>query len=79
MKTVKHDVVSKLLGHLLDIHETITEEIVPSKAMRHFRSSHKEALLGMRSMLDHVIENFDDTKGKETDKSSRSRSITISD
>ncbi|WP_429667186.1 ArsA family ATPase [Bacillus gobiensis] len=60
-------------------YETMTEEFVPSKAMHHFQSSQKEALLGVRSILDHVIENFDDTKGKEEDKSSGSHSITISD
>ncbi|WP_141431082.1 hypothetical protein [Bacillus sp. 03113] len=76
---MRNDIDLKIMDHLLEIHETIAAEFIPAKVQHHFRTSRKEALLGMRSVLDYAIEKLDDIDKREVKKSDASRSIIISD
>ncbi|NEW05805.1 hypothetical protein GK047_07205 [Paenibacillus sp. SYP-B3998] len=50
----------KIMDGISMLHETIVKALIPIEAQEHFRSSHREALLGVRAVLDHSIEKLDE-------------------
>ena len=54
----------KIMDGISMLHETIVKALIPAEAQDHFRSSHREALLGVRAVLDHSIEKLDDMRAK---------------
>ncbi|MEW9702182.1 hypothetical protein [Paenibacillus sp. SI8] len=53
----------KVLESWNELRETICEAVVPAEAGKHFRSSRREALLGVRAILDHTLERLDEHAG----------------
>lgn len=45
-----------ILDALLDVGERLARPPMPSEAAQHFRAARREALLGLRSLLDAAIE-----------------------
>ncbi|KZE79149.1 hypothetical protein AV654_16855 [Paenibacillus elgii] len=74
--------VTRLLESLSEAHETLIAEFIPAGARSHFLASHREALLGLRSLLDAAIDRAKEPPEASGKKSPPSRSrgvIDISD
>lgn len=79
--SMKDESMMKILDDILELRETIFTVWVPEVAQQHFRSSQRETILGVRTVLDHVLERLDkriEVRDKPESKQS-SRSIEISD
>ncbi|WP_088830968.1 hypothetical protein [Paenibacillus tyrfis] len=79
---MRADKVTRLLNSLSEVQETLVAEFIPAGARSHFLASRREALLGLRSLLDAAIDRTKKPLGATDKKSppSRSRgSIDISD
>lgn len=71
-----NDGMLKIVDHLLKLRNAVMEQIVPQDAQQHFQTSQKELLLGVRSVLDHVIADMDECS-KETGSSKDNSSQKI--
>jgi len=58
---MSHETSKTVLDKILELQETILTALVPGDAQTHFRSSRKEALLGIRALLDHTIQRLDES------------------
>ncbi|GLI08227.1 hypothetical protein YDYSG_42570 [Paenibacillus tyrfis] len=79
---MRADKVTKLLDSLSEAQETLIAECIPAGARSHFLASRREALLGLRSLLDDAIDRTKKPPGAADKKSPSSRSrgvIDISD
>lgn len=62
------------------LQETIVKALIPTEAQEHFRTSHREALLGVRAVLDHSIEKLDERTIEDGQNGKNAiRSITITE
>ncbi|MBD2871920.1 hypothetical protein [Paenibacillus arenilitoris] len=76
------EAIGDVLNGLDHLRETIMGDVVPAEALRHFRSSRREALLGLRSVLDRSIEQLAERPSPDSRASTgkkSSRSVPISD
>jgi hypothetical protein len=70
----------KIMDGISMLHETVVKALIPAEAQEHFRSSHREALLGVRAVLDHSIEKLDEHAGEGVQKGKNAhRSIKITE
>ncbi|PUA35193.1 hypothetical protein C8Z91_31800 [Paenibacillus elgii] len=78
---MRADKVTRLLDSLSEAHETLLAEFIPAGARSHFLTSRREALLGLRGLLDAAIDRAKEPPGTDDRKApSRSRGvIDISD
>ncbi|WP_127487112.1 hypothetical protein [Paenibacillus ehimensis] len=78
---MRADKVARLLDSLSEAQETLIAEFIPAGARSHFLASRREALLGLRSLLDAAIDRTNDPSEAAGRKStSRFRgSIDITD
>ncbi|MDF2651767.1 MAG: hypothetical protein K0Q73_7572 [Paenibacillus sp.] len=69
-----------VLNDLEDLHKAILETVIPAQALQHFRSSRREALLGLRTVLDRSIEKLAEQASTDSPTVKKSsRSIYISE
>jgi hypothetical protein len=76
------EALGTVLEGLTDLHESMLTAVVPEEARRHFRSSRREALLGLRAMLDRSIDRLDEQANSDPHPPTAkptSRSIEISE
>ncbi|MBU7316813.1 hypothetical protein [Paenibacillus oleatilyticus] len=79
---MRADKVTRLLESLSEAQETLISEFIPAGARGHFLASRREALLGLRSLLDAAIDRTKEPSEAADKKSPPSRSrgvIDISD
>ncbi|WP_010492354.1 hypothetical protein [Paenibacillus elgii] len=79
---MRADKVTRLLDSLSEAHETLIADFIPAGARGHFLASRREALLGLRSLLDAAIDRTKEPTEEASKKSPPSRSrgvIDISD
>jgi hypothetical protein len=63
---MNNEPLKTVMDKILELQETILTAFVPEEAQTHFRSSRKEALLGIRALLDHTIKGMNEHQTKET-------------
>jgi hypothetical protein len=76
------EALGTVLEGLADLRESMLAAAVPEEARRHFRSSQREALLGLRAMLDRSIDRLDEQASSDLHSPTAkptSRSIEISE
>lgn len=49
----------KLVDDLFDLRQAVVGDRVPPEARRHFLAARREALLGVRAVVDHALERLD--------------------
>lgn len=77
---MNNEALLKALNHITELRETIFAALVPAEAQRHFRSSRREALLGLRTVLDHSIQGLEDQLSEDTQaEKMTNRTIEITD
>jgi hypothetical protein len=54
------ETMEKILDSLSEIRNTILASFVPGEAKQHFLSSRREALIGMKVILQHAIDRCDE-------------------
>ncbi|MCL6445120.1 MAG: hypothetical protein K6T83_16975 [Alicyclobacillus sp.] len=75
---MKEEEIVKIVSDILKLRRTILAALSPEEARQHFNSSRREALLGVKAILQHAIDWHDEqAEGKaHQEKSSRSIEIT---
>jgi hypothetical protein len=76
------EALGAVLEGLTDLRETMLTAVAPAEARRHFRSSQREALLGLRALLDRSIDRLDEQASSDPHPPTAkptSRSIKISE
>ncbi|MCZ8519939.1 hypothetical protein [Paenibacillus caseinilyticus] len=68
---------ARLLDKLMDVQEELFHEALPEKARSHFRSARREALLGLRALLDEAIEQTQETTDSKNAPENRGGSSKI--
>jgi hypothetical protein len=77
---MNNEAFMKVLDSIVELRETILEAVVPEEAQHHFRASRREALLGVKAVLDHSIERLDGQVPRETQAEKHSsRTIEITE
>ncbi|UUZ84105.1 hypothetical protein LJK88_10310 [Paenibacillus sp. P26] len=69
----------KVLDHALLLRESILAAALPEEAGRHFQQSRKEALLGMKAVLDYSIERIGEREADRPPGKKTSRTVDITD
>lgn len=59
---VHREKIFRLLNDWFEIQEMLRENCLPAEARKHFHQAKKEGLLGIRALLDSVIEEMDARK-----------------
>ncbi len=49
------DQLHKLVDDLFELRQSVVGDRIPAAARRHFLAARKEALLGVRSVVDHAL------------------------
>ncbi|MGG2196460.1 hypothetical protein [Paenibacillus validus] len=74
---MNEDEVVKAVRNIFELHKTILASFIPDEARQHFHSSRREALLGMKAILQREIDRLDEQTTGETHQEKSSRSIEI--
>lgn len=69
----------KVVRSMFELQKTILTSFIPDEARQHFHSSRREALLGMKAILQQAIDKHDEEANKETHREKSSRSIEITE
>ncbi|WP_426449516.1 hypothetical protein ACP26L_31510 [Paenibacillus sp. S-38] len=59
----KTPLTARLLDTLMELQEEVLNEAIPEQTRSHFRSARREALLGIRSLIDEAIERTQERPG----------------
>ncbi|MBD0379552.1 hypothetical protein [Paenibacillus sedimenti] len=60
--------LENIVSCLEDVKNIVVARLVPEEARTHFRQAEKEALLGVRSLLDAAIDRLDEDKADQKRK-----------
>jgi hypothetical protein len=67
----------KLVDDVLDLRSTLVGDRVPPEARRHFRTARKEALLGVRAVVDHALSRLEQSEQEAQPEAQGARSIQV--
>ena len=62
---MNHEPENTILDKILELQETIFTAFIPLEAQSHFRTSRKEAMLGIKALLDHTFQRIDEPNSEE--------------
>jgi hypothetical protein len=60
MGKMNDEIIVKVVRDMLELRKTILSSFVPDEAHRHFRSARREALLGIKAILEHAVNQQDE-------------------
>ncbi|AEI45529.1 hypothetical protein [Paenibacillus mucilaginosus] len=63
----KRPLTTHLFDTLIDLQEDLIREVLPREARTHFLAARREALLGIRSLLDEAIERTREREQRQGD------------
>jgi hypothetical protein len=55
-----------LVDALFDLHDSVLAGWRPPAARRHFRAARREALLGLRAVLDNAVRRLEEAEAEDT-------------
>ncbi|HET7657033.1 MAG TPA: hypothetical protein VFK37_01980, partial [Bacillales bacterium] len=53
-----------VMDHLFEFRNALMESLIPEEAQRHFQSSKREALCGLRDLIQHAIDKLEGQPSK---------------
>ncbi|WP_028776876.1 hypothetical protein [Shimazuella kribbensis] len=71
---IKKEVAHRLIDQLFEIRETFQEK---SKTQKHFQQAKKEGLLGLQSLIAHMIQKIEKNEKKQSQQVHQEKKIDI--
>lgn len=71
------DQAHKAVDQLFSLGEMLIGRRVPPEASEHFRNARREALLGMRLVVDHALAKLDEEAARAEEQARGPRSIPV--